>query len=137
MEWSQVISYGGIGLASLIGIAVLLWLVTAIRIILGSRNIPKQIGAFISAAGSGRIDEAYAMTTAAYRRKVPRQKFLQWVNQSQLRQYKSSRPATPKLDGERFTLPVSIELRNGRTTTLQFTFLREGKTWAIDDLQIA
>jgi hypothetical protein len=132
-------SFGTVGTiaAVVFGSLVLFWTISAARLVLGSNGLPQTLGKFVSAAGSGRVDEAYAMTTEEYRQRVKKTQFLQVINRMKLRQYKASKPGRPQISGKRFTLPVTMETRSGEQVALSFVFVQIGKEWRLDDLGLA
>ncbi|WP_338461964.1 hypothetical protein VZH09_13740 [Synechococcus elongatus IITB7] len=137
MEFSQLLPNPSLTLVVVIGTVVGIWGFQAVRIVLGSRGLTQALGEFVALVGQGRLEAAYASLSPAYQGRVPFKEFKRVLQRTGLRQYLRSRPGKPDLQGDRVILPVTLSLRNGQSQEIAVTFLRNGKGWKIDDLDLA
>lgn len=137
MEFAQLLPNPSLTLIVIIGTLIGLWGFQAIRIVLGSRGLTQALGEFVALVGQGRLEAAYTSLSPAYQGRVPFKEFKRVLQRTGLRQYQRSRPGKPDLQGDRVVLPVTLSLRNGQSQEIAVTFLRDGKSWKIDDLDQA
>lgn len=137
MELSQILPNPGLTLIVVVGTLIGLWGFQAIRLVLGSRGLTQALGEFVALVGQGRIEDAYSSLSPAYQGRVSFKQFKQTLQRTGLRQYRRSRPGKPDIQGDRVILPVTIDLKNGQSQAITVTFLRNGKSWTIEDLGVA
>ncbi len=135
MEFSNTLTYVGIGAASVLGILIVIWGSVAFTILRKTKGLPQALNNFFAAVVTGNIDAAYQMTTQDYRRRVNRKTFVQFIKKNQLKQYKRTKLAPPKIEGEAHALDITVELSSGKEVPLSFVFLKNGEQWAIESLQ--
>jgi hypothetical protein len=134
MELSGILKYGGYGLGGLLLLLVILWIVTAARIVKQTKGLPQALNNFFAAIVSGKLDAAYAMTTKAYRNQFNRKDFIKFIKQNNLKQYKTSKLSAPLLEGGFYRLNITAELQSGDGVPLSFLWKQAGETWQIEQL---
>ena len=82
MELSGILKYGGYGLGGLFLLLVIVWIVTAVRIVQRTKGLPQALNNFFAAIVNGKLDAAYNMTTKAYRRQVNRKDFVKFIKKN-------------------------------------------------------
>ena len=137
MELAQILPNPGLTLIIVLGTLIGLWSYQAIRLVLGSRGLTQALGEFVALVGKGQLEAAYSSLSPAYRGRVPFKDFKRVLQRTGLRQYLRSRPGKPDIQGDRVILPVTIDLKNGQSQAITVTFLRNGKSWTIEDLGVA
>lgn len=136
LETSTLLTHIGLGVAGLVGIGLLLWILLAIRVFTSTKGLPQFISGFFVTLMEGKTDRAYQMTTPAFRDRVSQKKFAKWVKAKRLQQYKRTDLGLPQAEGDTYHLDLTIELQSGKKVPIQMDLVREDKTWKIDQLQI-
>lgn len=134
MSFSEILPYLGIGIASVLGILVLIWLLIAGSILLTTKGLPQALNNFFAAIVTDNLDAAYAMTTPNYQKRTSKKQFTKFVKANRLKQYKRLELPLFEPKGDRCPLDLSVELTTGEKMRLQMELVKEGKGWAIDGL---
>lgn len=134
MELSGILKYGGYGLGGLFLLLVIVWIVTAVRIVKQTKGLPQALNNFFAAIVNGKLDAAYGMTTKAYRNQVNRKDFVKFIKKNNLKQYKTSKLAAPMAESGFQRLNITAELNNGPGVPLSFLWTKEGETWRVEQL---
>ncbi len=134
MEFSGILKYGGYGLGGLFLLLVIVWIVTAVRIVKRTKGLPQALNNFFAAIVNGKLDAAYGMTTKAYRNQVNRKDFVKFIKKNNLKQYKTSKLSAPMSEGGLQRLNITAELNNGPGVPLSFLWTQEGDTWKVEQL---
>lgn len=135
MSFSEILPYLGIGIASILGIIVLIWLLIAGSILLATKGLPQAINNFFAAIVTGNLDAAYAMTTLNFQKRTPKKQFTKFVKANRLKQHKRVQLPLFNVEGDRCPLELSVELTSGEKIPLRMELVKEGKGWAIDVLE--
>ena len=134
MEFSGILKYGGYGLGGLFLLLVVVWIITAVRIVQRTKGLPQALNNFFAAIVNGKLDAAYAMTTKAYRRQVNRKDFVKFIKKNNLKQYKTSKLSAPLAEDGLQRLNMTAELNSGADVPLSFLWIQDGETWKIEQL---
>ena len=125
-----------IGLAAIVGIFIVVWLVVAVRVMTTTKGIPQAISNFFKLIIENKLDSAYKLTTKNYQRQTSKKQFTKFINQNKFRQYKSTRLGIPRVTGDRANLDVTLILKSGREIPLKLGLLKQEQTWYVDLLEI-
>lgn len=135
MSFSEILPYLGIGIASILGIIVLIWLLIAGSILLATKGLPQAINNFFAAIVTNNLDAAYAMTTPNFQKRTPKKQFTKFVKANRLKEYKRLKLPVFNPKGDRCPLELSVELMSGEKIPLRMELVKEVKGWAIDGLE--
>ncbi len=138
------LSYIGIGIAGILSLIVIIWIIIAARVFLLTQGLPKVITAFFALIVEDKIDEAYQSTTDDFKAKVSKKKFIKLIKNHKFKQFKRTTMTMPKVEGDsptetlrdRETIGVNLILSSGREIPLEMAFAKEGKVWKVDDLKL-
>lgn len=126
-----------IGIATIAGIAILLWLLIVVIVMRNTQGIPLVISDFFKLITENKIDEVYRSTTDNFQQRISKPQFVKLIKKYKFKQFKRTLLAIPKMDtGDRSTIDVTLILESGREIPLQFVVARENKKWKIDLLKI-
>lgn len=135
MNFSEILPYVGIGITSILGILVLVWLLIAGSVLLVTRGLPQALNNFFAAIVTDNFDAAYAMTTPDFQKRTSKKQFTKFVKANKLKQYKRLQLPLFDVKGDRCPLELSVELQSGAKIGLKMELVKDGKTWRIDELQ--
>jgi hypothetical protein len=135
MDFSDLLPKLGIGLAILLGIFFLLWLLLSRTLLYAAQGLPQFLSEFFMAIVSDRVDDAYALTTPMYQKRISRKQFKQFIKANQLKDYKTSKIPLQAPDTDRRCLDLEIEFMSGKTGLLYFELVQVDDHWAIDVLE--
>ena len=135
MNFSEILPYVGIGIASILGILVLVWLLIAGSVLLVTRGLPQALNNFFAAIVTDNLDAAYAMTTLDFQKRTSKKQFTKLVKVNQLKQYKCLELPLLNVKGDRCLLELSVKLTSGKKVLLQMELAKENKSWASDTLE--
>ncbi len=128
------LGYIGIGLGIIGGALLLIWLVLAFIFFRQTRGLTNFLTDFFGTIALGRMDEAYANTTAHFQQTTTKQQFRKWAKQKKIQQFKRLTLPMPKIEGDRYTLDLTIIIESGREIPVSLSLVRQDKTWKIDAL---
>ncbi|NEP58901.1 MAG: DUF4864 domain-containing protein [Symploca sp. SIO2G7] len=129
------IGYLGIGVAAVVGIVLIVWLILFVRIFFGTKGLPQAITKFFELIATGEIDTAYQLTTESFRAQVSKKQFLKLIKTNKLKQYQRLKMAMPTINGEDCTMEVTLITKSGTEIPLKTGLIRQGKGWQIDVLE--
>ncbi|MBE9180666.1 hypothetical protein IQ268_19070 [Oculatella sp. LEGE 06141] len=135
MSFSDILPYFGIGIISILGIVVLIWLLIAGSILLVTKGLPKAINHFFAAIVTGNLDAAYAMTTPNFQKRTSKKQFTKFVKANRLKHHKRVQLPLFNVEGDWCPLDLTVELTSGEQVPLYVELVKDGKTWAIDGLE--
>lgn len=129
------VSYIGIGVAAVLGLIVMIWIIVAARIFITTKGLPKEINNFFALIVEDKIDEVYKKTTDNFKANLPKKKFIRLIRNNKFKQFKRTIMSMPVVEGDRETIGITLILKSGREIPLEMTFAKEGKAWKLDDLR--
>jgi hypothetical protein len=135
MDFSDLLPKLGIGIAILLGILFLLWLLLSRTLLYAAQGLPQFLSEFFMAIVSDRLDEAYALTTPLYQKRTSRKQFKQFIKANQLKDYKTSKLPLKVPDTDRTCLDLELEFMSGKTVLLHLELVQVDEQWAIDVLE--
>ncbi len=130
-------TYIAIGLGVILGIILISWLTFAIYFFRRTQGITNYITDFFSKIIEDEFNQAYAMTTTSFQQQNSLQKFRKFIKTNQLKQYKRTSFAMPKIEGDQYSTEITVILNSGKEIPLKISLIQENKKWKIDLLQKA
>ena len=129
------IGYLGIGVAAVVGIVLIVWLIFFVRIFFGTKGLPQAITKFFELIATGEIDKAYQLTTESFRAQTSKKQFLKFIKTNKFKQYQRLKMAMPSIKGGDCTMGVTLITKSGIEIPLKMGLMRKGKGWQIDVLE--
>ncbi|NEQ67606.1 MAG: hypothetical protein F6K21_19285 [Symploca sp. SIO2D2] len=129
------IGYLGIGVAAVVGIVLIVWLIFFVRIFFGTKGLPQAITNFFELIATGEIDNAYQLTTENFRTQVSKKQFLKFLKTNKFKQYQRLKMAMPSIKGKDCTIGITLITKSGIEIPLKMGLMRKGKDWQIDVLE--
>ncbi|NER48284.1 MAG: hypothetical protein F6J86_05965 [Symploca sp. SIO1B1] len=129
------IGYLGIGVAAVVGIVLIVWLIFFVRIFFGTKGLPQAITNFFELIATGEIDNAYQLTTESFRAQVSKKQFLKFLKTNKFKQYQRLKMAMPSIKGKDCTIGITLITKSGIEIPLKMGLMRKGKDWQIDVLE--
>lgn len=133
------LTYIGIGIAVIIGIVLLLWLVLAVSVLFTTQGIPQAISNFFLLIIDGEIDQAYQLTTANFQAKTSKQQFIKFIKTNKFKDYKRTILGIPTDDenSQSQLIDITLILNSGQEIPLKIGLVKQEKDWKIDQLETA
>ncbi|MEO0928381.1 MAG: hypothetical protein AAFY63_21270 [Cyanobacteria bacterium J06643_13] len=126
-----------IGAGSLIAIAIIFWLGTAIIVMRNTKGIPLAINDFFNLIIENKINEAYYSTTDNFQSRISKPQLNKLIKNNKFKQYQQTRLDIPQMQSANNSMiNGTLVLKSGREIPLQFALVRLKKEWKIDDLKI-
>ncbi len=126
-----------IGVATIIGVGIILWLSVVVVVMRNTKGIPIAISDFFQLILENKIDAAYRSTTDNFQSRISKPQFVKIIKKNKFKQYQRTLFGMPKMEtGNNSILDVTLILKSGREIPLQFRVCRENKKWKIDSLEI-
>lgn len=138
MELIQPYSkYIFIGIAAIVAIAVIFWLITAVIVMRNTKGIPLAINDFFSLIIENKVDEAYYSTTDNFQSRISKPQLNKLIKNYKFKQYQQTRFEMPQMQtANNSTLKATLVLKSSREIPLQFTLARIDRKWKIDGLKM-
>ncbi|NET59467.1 MAG: hypothetical protein F6K47_25980 [Symploca sp. SIO2E6] len=130
-----VLGYLGIGVAAVVGIVSIIWLLLFVRIFFGTQGIPQAITNFFELIATGKIDQAYQLTTDSFRAQASKKQFLKLIKTNKIKQYQRLKMAIPTVKGKNCTMEVTLITKSGIEIPLNIGLMKQGKDWQVDVLE--
>lgn len=120
-------------IAAVIAACVALALVAAILLFAFgfTRGAVESAETFLTQLGDGKIEEAYANTSATLRQQQPLPAFQRTVKELGLTDYASASWSSRKVQGDRAHLEGSVATRPGGKIPLTLELVKESETWKV------
>ncbi|KOR33999.1 MULTISPECIES: hypothetical protein [Planktothricoides] len=83
-KFPPYLSYLGIGLGSLVGLLLLVWVIVAIRILRKTKGLPQAIGTFLTLIVEDNVTAAYQLTTDNFKVKMSKQAFSKFIKKHKI-----------------------------------------------------
>lgn len=124
-----------IGVAAVVGIAIILWIATAIIVMRNTKGIPLAINDFFNLIIENKIDEAYYSTSDNFQSRISKPQLNKLIKNYKFKQYQQTRFDMPQMQSaNNSTLDATVVLKSGREIPLKFTVVRLNKEWKVDAL---
>ena len=127
--------YLGIGLAGILGLLLLVWLVFSVRIMLKTKGIPQAIDRFFTLIAEGKIPGAYQLTADDFKAKISKQQFTKFIKKYKFHKYKRTTMSIPKLEGNLYYLDVEVILQNNQEIPVTIALIKNNKDWQVAELK--
>lgn len=134
--WHVYGKYIASGVAAIVGLAILLWLLLVFSVMTTTQGVPKAISNFFKLIIEENTDRAYQLTTKNFQSKTSKKQFLKFIKTNKFSQYKRTLLAIPMVEGDRADLDVTLILYSGKEIPLKISLLRQDKEWQIDLLEV-
>ncbi len=133
MDGALVNEIGTKALLAGVGVLLLYWTVSAIKLVISGRGINPLVKQFFNQIASGRVDAAYLLTSKSYRQHVSRQDFLKFLGSLQLNRYRNLKSGRPRIKDKLIILTLKLKSEDKKTELpLDFTFIKVEDSWRID-----
>ena len=129
------LSYLGIGLAGILGLLLLVWIIVSVTIFLKTKGLPQAIRAFFTLIVDGNITGAYQLTTDEFKAKTSKKEFTKFIKKNKLNKYSRNTMSIPTVEGNRHCLEVTAIAENGQEIPLKIALIKNNKDWQIADLK--
>jgi hypothetical protein len=133
-KFPPYLSYLGIGVAGLVGLLLLVWVIVAIRILQKTKGLPQAIGTFLTLIVEGNVTAAYQLTTDNFQAKMSKQAFSKFIKKHKLHQYTRTRMSIPTVEENCHSLAVTVITKTGQEIPLKMSFIKHQKTWQLEEL---
>jgi len=135
-EIPHIYFYLGAVAASILGALVLVWIIVAVRILIGGRGMVPILNNFFAAIVNNNYQAAYGMLTPEFQAQFSLKDFKEFVKKNGLRQYKRLELPLFEIRDDRCPLDLTIELTTGQTLLLDLDLVRIEKVWLIEGLAL-
>ena len=136
--WHLYGKYILIGVAIIVGLVILSWLLLVFSVMTTTQGVPKAISNFFKLIIEEKTERAYQLTTKNFQSKTSKKQFLKFIKKNKFSQYKRTLLAIPIVEGDRADLDVTLILYSGKEIPLKISLLRQDKDkdWQIDLLEV-
>lgn len=126
-----------IGLASIAGIAVLIWVSVVVIVMRNTKGIPLVINHFFELIAEDKIDEAYLSAADNFRSRISKPQFRKLIKNNKFKQYQRTSLGMPEMEtGNNSKIDATLILKSGREIPLKISVVRQNRAWKIDFLEI-
>ncbi len=134
-RFQPYLSYLGIGLASILGLLIVVWIVVAVNILLKTKGLPQAIAQFFTLIVDGNITGAYQLTTDNFQAKTSKKEFTKFIKTHKLHKYTRTTMSIPTVEGDRHSLDVTVITETGQEIPVKMDLIKSDNIWIIDHLK--
>jgi len=131
-KFQPYLSYVGIGLAGILGLVLVVWIVVAVTILLKTKGLPQAIGQFFTLIANGNITGAYQLTTDEFQAKNSKKQFTKFIKTHKLNKYTRTTMSIPTVESNIHSLEVTVITNTGKEIPLKMSFVKVDKNWIVD-----
>jgi hypothetical protein len=128
------LSYLGIGVATVGGIGLLLWIGFAAMLSAATEGIPKLLGKFFHYLAMGDLETAYSLTSARFQQSISPSQLQKLVRKHQIDKHKRLLLPVSIPEGDAHAFDITLVLISGREIPILIELVRQGENWTIDAL---
>lgn len=135
-KFQPYLSYLGIGLGSLVGLLIVVWIIVAVTILFKTKGLPQAIAQFFTLIVDGNVTRAYQLTTDNFKAKTSKKELTKFIKTHKLNKYDRTTMSIPTVEGDRHCLEVTVITENGSKIPLSMEFVKlNHKTWKIEEMK--